>query len=170
MSTTTEQKSAANEKKSAASGQKSANWQKSAANEQKSTANGPPGAANGQPSATAPAAKLLHNIVIILNNGYAQRERQMPELHYGELVQYTTTEPGAKASMKFPNLSPYRTSDDKATEIFDSQIMELVRPFKDGPPENFEGRCYLELKDGTKVGWDPDNYTLGGGDHRVQRP
>jgi len=163
MSITAEHKSTANEQKSAADEQKTANWDKGATNEQKS-------AAKAQKSATPPATKVLHNIVIILDSdGYAQRERQMPELRYGELVQYTTTVPGAKASMKFPDLSPYRTNDDKATEIFDSQIMEVVKPYKDGQM-NFEGRCFLELEDGRKVGWNPNNYALGGGDHRVQRP
>ena len=33
----------------------------------------------------------------------------MPVLHYGQTAQYTTTEPGAKASMVFPDLSPYLT-------------------------------------------------------------
>jgi hypothetical protein len=103
------------------------------------------------------------------NNGYAEREREMPELHYGELVQYTTTEKGAKASMAFPDLSPYRTDDQKDTEIPDSQIMELVRPLRNGQA-SFLGRCYLTLANGKKVGWDPDNYELGGGDHHVQRP
>ncbi len=156
MSTTTEQKSAAKEKKSAA-------------NEQKNTANWPKTVTNGQQSAAPPIPKLLHNIVIILNNGYAERERQMPELHFGELVQYTTTEKGAKASMLFPDLSPYRTDDQKGTETPDSQIMELVRPLQNGKA-SFLGRCYLTLADGKKVGWDPNNYALGGGDHRVQKP
>jgi hypothetical protein len=163
MSITAEHKSAANEQKSATNEQKSTSWQKGAKNEQKN-------AAKVQKSATPPIAKLLHNVVIILNkNGYAEREREMPELHYGELVRYITTEPGAKASMAFPDLSPYRTDDQKDTEIPDSQIMELVRPLRNGQA-SFLGRCYLTLADGKKVGWDPANYELGGGDHRVQKP
>jgi hypothetical protein len=110
-----------------------------------------------------------HNIIIILNNGFAERRDPMPELHYGETVQYTTTEPGAKASMVFPNLSPYLTDDQTATEIPDSQIMELVRPFQIGVA-SFLGECYLTLANGTRVGWDPVHPALGGGDHRVQRP
>ena len=122
-----------------------------------------------QKKAAEPTTKLLHEIVIILNNGYAQRRDLMPELHYGQLVKYTTTEKGAKASMVFPDLSPYLTDDQKNTEILDSQIMELVRPYHIGE-ESFQGLCYLTLANGKRVGWDPDYPKLGGGDHRVGHP
>ena|ERR1700760_2917895 len=132
--------------------------QKSAA-DSKSTA-GPTGGNSTPPT---------HNIVIIYKNGFAQRRDPMPVLHYGQTVQYTTTEPGAKASMVFPDLSPYLTDDQTNTEIPDSEIKEVVRPFKDGEAD-FQGLCYLTLNNGQRVGWDPVNPKLGGGDHHVQRP
>jgi hypothetical protein len=121
-----------------------------------------------QTSAVNPKTTADHNIVIVLKNKYAARRDPMPVLHFGETVQYTTTEPGAEASMVFPDLSPYRTDDQKVTEIFDSQITELVRPFKDGEA-TFTGRCYLTIG-GAKIGWDPADPDSGGGVHRVQKP
>jgi hypothetical protein len=115
------------------------------------------------------ATKSDHNIVIILNNGFAERRDPMPELHYGQTVQYTTTEPGAKASMVFPELSPYLPDDQTGTEIPDSRIMNLVRPFQIGN-DSFLGRCYLTLASGEKVTWDPANPEKGGGNHKVSKP
>ena len=121
------------------------------------------------PNLPPTATKFDHNIVIILNNGFAERRDPMPELHHGQTVKYTTTEPGAKASMVFPALSPYLSDDQTGSEIPDSQIMKLVRPFQIGE-DSFLGRCNLTLASGEKVSWDPANPEKGGGDHRVQRP
>jgi hypothetical protein len=110
-----------------------------------------------------------HEIVIILNNGFAERQKDMPEMHFGQTVRYTTTEPGAKAGMVFPELSPYRTDDQTNTEIPDSEIKELVRPLELGEAR-FQGLCYLVLKNGQRVGWDPANPEAGGGVHRVSKP
>jgi hypothetical protein len=122
-----------------------------------------------QTSAADPNAKVDHTITIILKNGFAERLHPMPELHFGETVQYTTTEPGAKASMVFPDLSPYRTDDETNTETSGSQVTELVRPFADGEA-SFQGRCVLTLADGTRVEWNPANPDAGGGNHKVSKP
>jgi hypothetical protein len=121
------------------------------------------------PNLPPTATKSDHNIVIILNNGFAERRDPMPELHYGQTVQYTTTEPGAKASMVFPERSPYLPDDQPGTEIPDSQIMNLVRPFQIGE-DSFLGQCKLTLASGKPVTWDPANPEKGGGNHKVSKP
>jgi hypothetical protein len=122
-----------------------------------------------QTSAVDPQTKVDHTITIILKNGFAERLHPMPELHFGETVQYITTEPGAKASMVFPDLSPYRTDDQTETEIPGLQITQLVRPFEIGEA-SFQGLCFLTLADGTRVGWNPVHPELGGGNHKVSKP
>jgi hypothetical protein len=105
-----------------------------------------------------------HEIVIIVKNGFASRLKPMPELHFGQTVRYTTPDAKHKASMGFPNLSPYRTDDQTNTEVPGLQIIKLV---KEG---TFEGKCFITLETGEKIGWNPNDPESGGGIHHVARP
>ena len=102
-----------------------------------------------------------HRIEIQVNGNDAVPPNPLPHMDFGDTVRYFSK--AGTVKIVFPGPSPFRTDNAVMTEVTSSDTPTVQF---NGKETIFGCRCFVELPNGTIVGWGPGS-PLSGGDHHV---
>lgn len=104
-----------------------------------------------------------HPILIRVQGGDAVPPNPLPDMDFGDTVEYSTDAQGGVVTIVFQKLSPFRADNAVMTSVSGNETHTVQF---NGTKKVFECRCFVALPNGTTVGWQADP-SISGGAHNV---